>query len=68
MYATVLEQGQEVDHRTSVNRHLWIQVVRGSIRANGLLLQQGDGAAVSDETQLTLTGQQSAEVLLFDLV
>jgi redox-sensitive bicupin YhaK (pirin superfamily) len=67
LYATVLDPGQEVVHRTSRERYLWVQVVSGSIRANATILQQGDGAAVSDETQLTLTGQQSAEVLLFDL-
>jgi redox-sensitive bicupin YhaK (pirin superfamily) len=67
LYATLLEANDEVVHRTSPDRHLWVQVVRGTIRANGTLLQQGDGAAVSAETQLALTGQQSAEVLLFDL-
>ena len=68
LYATLLEPNDEVIHRTSRERHLWVQVVRGSIRANRTLLQQGDGAAVSEETQLTLIGQQSAEVILFDFV
>ena len=67
LYATLLETGDEVVHRTSRERHLWTQVVRGSIKANGTLLQQGDGAAVSAESQITLIGQNSAEVLLFDL-
>lgn len=66
-YATLLEAGEEVVHQASPDRHLWIQVVRGSIRANGTLLQQGDGAAVSDESEVTLLGQNAAEVLLFDL-
>jgi quercetin 2,3-dioxygenase len=66
-YATLLEQGEEVVHRTSPDRHLWIQVVRGTITANGIMVQEGDGAAVSDEAQVTLIGQNSAELLLFDL-
>lgn len=67
LYAALLDQGQEVVHRTVDHRHLWIQVARGSVTVNGVLLQQGDGAAVSDEPQVTLTGQNPAEVLLFDL-
>jgi quercetin 2,3-dioxygenase len=67
LYVTLLESGEEVVHRISADRYLWIQVVRGSILANGTPLQQGDGAAVSAEKQLTLVGQECAEVLLFEL-
>lgn len=48
-------------------RHVWLQVARGSVELNGHSLAQGDGAAVSDEKQLMLTGREKAEVLLFDL-
>jgi hypothetical protein len=34
---------------------------------NGKLLQQGDGAAVSEEQRLTIEGKENAEVLLFEL-
>ena len=30
-------------------------------------MQQGDGAAITDEEKLTIKGTESAEVLLFDL-
>jgi hypothetical protein len=42
-------------------------VARGAVELNGQLLQQGDGAAVSGESQLKFTGRDAAEILLFDL-
>ncbi|MBD3298505.1 MAG: cupin domain-containing protein [candidate division Zixibacteria bacterium] len=67
LYATVLDTGQSVTHHLQPNRHAWIQVARGTITVNGTELSAGDGAAVSDETQLVLHARDSAEVLLFDL-
>jgi hypothetical protein len=32
-----------------------------------VVLSAGDGAAISDERSVTLTGDEPAEVLLFDL-
>ena len=42
---------------------------RGSIDLNGELLEEGDGAAVSDESDLAFAGKgpDAAEFLLFDL-
>ena len=48
-------------------RYGWLQVARGSVKLNGKELKQGDGAAISDEKQVTIEGVESAEVLLFDL-
>jgi redox-sensitive bicupin YhaK (pirin superfamily) len=67
LYAALLEKGQEVVHGLNANRHAWVQVARGAVSLNGQLLSQGDGAAVSDEQALAIVGQESAEVLLFDL-
>lgn len=67
LYATILESGAHVTHRFEPGRYGWIQVVDGSVRVNGSELKAGDGAAISDESQLVLTAKQAAEVLLFDL-
>ena len=51
-------------------RHAWVQMARGSASVNGVLLAEGDGAAVSDEAGIELSGREKAgeaEVLLFDL-
>lgn len=67
LYATLLEPGQAVTHGLAPGRHAWVQVVRGGVTANGQALSAGDGAAVSEEEGVELTGQAPAEVLVFDL-
>jgi redox-sensitive bicupin YhaK (pirin superfamily) len=42
-------------------------VARGSVTLNGRKLEEGDGAAISSEKTVELTGADKAEVLLFDL-
>ena len=44
-----------------------MQVARGSVTLNGTKLEEGDGAAISDEKAVQITGVKDAEVLLFDL-
>lgn len=67
VYAGVLDAGQTVEHRLAPGRYAWLQVARGSLSLNGHALAEGDGAAVTAEELLTLTGQDRADVLLFDL-
>lgn len=67
LYGGILEPGRKAIHEPAGDRHAWVQVVRGRTSVNGLLLAQGDGAAVSDETILEITAENEAEFLLFDL-
>ena len=67
LYVTLLSPGEEVVHKLARGRHAWLQVAKGAIELNGKPLRQGDGAAVSDESELTIKGIENAEVLLFDL-
>jgi len=70
LFATILEEGKSVTHKLQKGRGAWVQVARGAIDVNGRTLTAGDGAAISDEAQVTLTGNangRKAEVLLFDL-
>jgi len=57
-----------VKHELKPERHAYVQVARGSVTLNGTELEEGDGAAISDEKAVQLTGIKGAEVLLFDLV
>ena len=54
-------------HELKPDRHAYVQVARGSVKLNGKELETGDGAAISEEKSLQLTGVKDAEVLLFDL-
>jgi len=68
LYATVLGKDETVKHELKPQRHAYVQVARGSVKLNGTTLETGDGAEISEEKALELTGVQDAEVLLFDLV
>ncbi|HET7108111.1 MAG TPA: pirin family protein [Candidatus Acidoferrum sp.] len=68
LYATALAPGESVKHALQPERHAYVQVARGSVTLNGTKLAAGDGAAISQEKALELTGVEDAEVLLFDLV
>ena len=49
-------------------RRIWLQVVRGNVEVQGLLLHAGDGLAVWDDAQLNLSATvPDTECLLFDL-
>ncbi len=67
LFVTLLAPGEEVRHALAAKRHAWLQVAKGEVQLNGQTLQQGDGAAISDEKALTIKGTKEAEVLLFDL-
>ena len=67
LYVSLLEPGQEVSHQLGKGRHAWLQVGKGAVDLNGNSLTQGDGAAISNEPNLSVKGRDSAEILLFDL-
>ena len=67
IYAGVLDEGAAVSHTVAPGRHAWVQVARGSVTLNGRPLDEGDGAAVSEETRLDLEARTAAEVIVFDL-
>jgi len=68
LYAATLQEGDEVSHSLVDGRVAWLQVVRGAVQLNGRDLTAGDGAAISQESQLTLKGSsKDAEILLFDM-
>ena len=67
VFASKLDAGQNVIHTTGADRKVWVQVARGSVRVNDVDLQQGDGAALTEETTVTIAGMEPAEILLFDM-
>jgi quercetin 2,3-dioxygenase len=67
LYATALSAGGQQPFSLRPGRHAWLQVKQGKISLNGLSLEAGDGAAISQETQLDIQAHSDAELLLFDL-
>jgi len=69
LYVTELAPKQAVRHNLAAGRGAWVQVVRGTASVNELNLSEGDAAALTEESEVTLagTGEQGGEILLFDL-
>jgi hypothetical protein len=64
---TKLAPGESLAFALREGRHGWLQMAKGAATLNGTPLQQGDGAAISGESALTLVATEEAEALLFDL-
>jgi len=70
VYASLLDGGKSLALDLPAGRHAWVQLISGELTVNGTHLGAGDGAAISNETKLTLAsvgGNGAAEFLLFDL-
>lgn len=67
LYASVLEQGQEVALDVGSDRKVFVQVIRGDVRVNGQSLSAGDGVRVVGESSLQLAADREAEFLVFDM-
>jgi redox-sensitive bicupin YhaK (pirin superfamily) len=66
LYAAKLNNGKAVTYPLKPGRHAWLQVAEGELNVNGQTLKPGDGAAVSEEKELHLSGKD-AHFLMFDL-
>ena len=69
VHAGLLTSGERVEHLLAPGRHAWVQVVSGTVELGDRKLGQGDGAALTDEPAVRLSGadEQGGEVLVFDL-
>jgi redox-sensitive bicupin YhaK (pirin superfamily) len=70
LYSGVFGAAQRAEMALGTGRRAWVQVARGSVTVNGVVLGEGDGAAVEQESQITVQGNEGGpegEVLVFDL-
>ena len=68
LYNAILPAESELLQQLEPGRYAWIQIIKGSLEVNELMLQAGDGAAVTKEELLILRSRSGSEFLLFDLV
>ena len=67
VYAGLFDGQEEATLELPPRRYAYVHVARGSLRINGLPLDEGDGARVRREQRLHFAAGRSAEVLVFDL-
>ena len=62
-----LQPGTTVTHELAADRGAWLQVMRGSLAINGTALATGDAASTESAGTLSISANEPAEALLFDL-
>ncbi|MEM9254766.1 MAG: pirin family protein [Pseudomonadota bacterium] len=67
LYASVLAQGDRIDHELLPGRQLWLQVVRGELELAGMVMSAGDGVALVSVGGIAVKADTEAELLLFDM-
>lgn len=67
LYVGQFAQNESLTHEITDGHRAWLHVARGIMRLNGHELREGDGAAITDESQINLETDHQAEVLLFEL-
>ncbi len=65
MFAGIFEQN--FTYTISLKRKYYAYVVLGTGTINGYEFIEGDGFAIEQETQISITGPQNSEIILFDL-
>lgn len=68
IYLAKVTTDQPIVHELLPGRHAWLQVLRGNLSLNGEELKTSDGAAISEEHSLDFVANESAEIMLFDLL
>jgi redox-sensitive bicupin YhaK (pirin superfamily) len=68
IYSSILDPGQHMVHELFHGRKAWLHIVHGKVRVNEVDLAQGDGMGITDEPSISLTVQESAELLLVDTI
>lgn len=67
LYASKLNQGETARLTLAPGRRAYLQVAQGEVELKGVVMRRGDGAEISQETEIALTGIHAAEILVFDL-
>ncbi len=53
------------DFEINPKQKIWLQIISGKVLANGITLENGDAAAITDENLLSLKVEKNSEFLLF---
>lgn len=67
LFASLLAEGEAVEHTLAPGRSGWLHVARGAVRLGAEILAEGDGAAITASGPVRFEALADAEVLLFDI-
>jgi hypothetical protein len=61
-----LKAGETVEYRLGTARHAYLVPATGSVEVNGIRVNARDGAAIENETALTIKAVENTEIVLVD--
>jgi redox-sensitive bicupin YhaK (pirin superfamily) len=67
VYAGLFDGSESATLNVDRGRTLYVHVARGTVTANGTVLNGGDAVTLTETEKLELQNGQQAEVLVFDL-
>jgi hypothetical protein len=67
LYAGLFAAGEGTRLDLRPGRGVWVQVAHGDVNINGVNLNAGDGAAITDADAVEIEGRKGGEVLVFDM-
>ncbi|MBL7684448.1 MAG: pirin family protein [Deltaproteobacteria bacterium] len=67
LYHLQLSGQENFEYSVKPGRALWIQQIKGSSKVESIILQEGDGMKVEDESKIHLSASESSSLLVFDL-
>ncbi len=67
IYAAILDGSTQLEYALAAGRAAYVQVIRGEVEVNGVLLVGGDALKIQNENLITLAKANGTELLLFDL-
>jgi len=67
IWSGLFDDAEQQTFSLAADRWAWIHLARGSITVNGIRFNAGDGARIRNESTLTFSDGEQAEVLLFDM-
>lgn len=67
IYSSILDPGHHLMHELLPGRSAWLHVISGETALQEIILTQGDGVGVTIEPSVSVTAQESSEILLVDL-
>ncbi|MEP1931877.1 MAG: pirin family protein [Roseibium sp.] len=67
LFSSLLSTDQSVTYEIEVGRKVWVQLIKGALNINSQSLAVGDGLGILENGTITLSAQDNAEFLLFDL-
>ena len=67
VYAGLFDAAETADLEVQAGRRIYVHAARGSLLANGVVLDAGDALRITDVQRLHIESGRDAEVLVFDL-